>query len=199
MGKKNKIKSVEAPWVETDIAELGDGRLNPEEAIAQEREKGLKAASVFKIPGQDELSNPDRSSGPRIHWRELWRRLERMNSKLKAQDSRVYGNDTVALYFPKTDAEKINDGSFVALASTDKEKFHRDHKYVGGFDKTYLPFYSHVQLDTSLLPTREIRGVMSVLLMLLRAKIITLEQVKQEFSDPAGDKRGERFLSQAVQ
>ncbi len=194
-----KKPSTKAPLVQTDIHELGDERLNPEEAVHRERESLLKLAATRAIPGQKELENPDRSSGPRIYWRELLKRLQRMAPGLRFKDSSVDGKVTIALYYPKTDAEKINDGSFVTIAVTDREKFHRDHKYVGGFDKDYLPYYSHVTLDSSRLPVREVRGVMTVLLMLLKSKVITMEQVRKEFADPAQDQRGDRFMEQTAE
>jgi len=181
-----------------DKHELGDERLSPEESVKREREELLKMASRFRIPGQAELEDPKRSEGPKIHWKQLLYRLQKICPPLRMKDSRVEGMETIALYYPKTDAEKVNDGSFVTLALTEKEKFFRDYKYVGGFDKAWLPFYSHVKLDTSLLPTREVRGVMTVLLMLIRAKAITLEQVIGEFGDPNDDSRSDRFLKQAV-
>lgn len=183
--------------IQPDKNELGDKRLNPEEAVKREREELLKVASRFKVSHQDELSDADRSSGPKIYWRQLLYRLQKLNPLLRYKDSRVDGKDTVALYFPKTDAEKINDGSFVTIALTEKERFFRDYRYVGGFDKDYLPFYSHLILDTSLLPTREVRGVMTVLLMLIKSKVITLEQVKAEFGNPADDQRSDIFMEQA--
>lgn len=186
-----------------DKQELGDKRLNPEEAVKREREDLLKMASKYRIPGQAELEDPKRSEGPKIPWRQLLYRLQKLSPKLRVKDSRVDGVDTVALYYPKTDAEKLNDGSYFEISIDDvgnpqrfRDKFFRDHKYVGGFSKDYLPFYSHVKLDTSLLPTREVRGVMTVLLMLIRSNVITLEQVKQEFGDPQEDVRSDRFMEQ---
>jgi hypothetical protein len=185
--------------VEPDFNEIGDKRLNPEEVVAREREKALKAAATRAIPGQKELENPERSAGPRIHWRQLIYRLQKMAPGLRTKDSEVYGKKTIALYWPKTMAEKLNDGSFVLIAASDRDKFHRDHKYVGGFNKEELPFYSHVILDSSRLPVREVRGVATILLMLIRAKVVTFDQVKKEFGDPAEDSRGSRFLEQTTE
>jgi hypothetical protein len=193
---EKKKRYFKAPLVQTDIHELGDERLDPAESVHREREALLKLAATRAIPGQKELEDPDRSSGPRIYWRELLRRLEKIAPGLRSRDSGVDGKDTIALYYPKTWGEKINDGSFVTIGASDREKFHNDHRYVGGFDKDYLPFYSHLTLDSSGLPVREVRGVMTVLLMLVRSKIITIEQVRSEFGNPAEDQRGERFLSQ---
>lgn len=184
-----------APYVETDIRNLGDKHkiLSPQEAVAAEREALLDLTSVKKIWRQDELEDSDRSSGPRIPWNQFLMRLQKLNPKIQAKDSNVYGNPTIALYYPKTEAEKIEDGSAFQVALTDRDKFHRDHRYVGGFDKTELPFYSHVTLDTSHLPVREVRGVMTVLIMLIRARLLTLEQVKKEFGARVEDQRSDRF------
>lgn len=193
---KTDKEKLSAPLVETDINELGDKRLNPEEAVFREREELLKITATRKIPGQAELENPDRSSGPKIHWRQLLYRLEKIAPAIRVKDSHVGGQQTIALYWPKTLSEKFNDGSFSILCTTDNERFHRDHKYVGGFNKDWLPFYSHVTTDSSGLPVREIRGVMTVLLMLARSKVVTFEQIKAEFGDPSEDRRSDRFLSQ---
>ncbi len=191
-------KQPDAPLVVTDNRELGDKHkiLSPQEAVYAKREALLKEASKFKIGGQAELEDPDRSSGPRIPWQQLLMRLQKICPALRAKDGHVDGKDTIALYYPKTDAEKINDGTMWEVATTEKQRFHRDHKYVGGFDKDYLPWYSHVKLDSSHLATREVRGVMTVLLMLVRAKVITPEQVVKEFGDPAADQRSGRYLEQ---
>lgn len=187
-----------APLVETDIRNLGDKHkiLSPQEAVHAEREALLKKASAFKIWRQDELEDPDRSSGPRIPWQQFLHRLQMMNPKIQAKDGIVYGIPTIALYYPKTETEKINDGTAFEVCITEQQKFHRDHKYAGGFNKQELPFYSHVTLDSSHLPMREVRGVMTVLIMLIRAKVITMEQVKREFGDPANDQRSDRFFEQ---
>lgn len=182
--------------IEPDKNELGDKRLNPEEAVKKEREALLQLASRFKIPGQDELADPDRSSGPKMPWQELVFRLQKLNPKLQAKNSNVHGVPTIAIYYPKTESEKLNDGSYFEVAITEKQKFHRDNKYVAGFDRAFLPQYSHVLTDTSGLPTREVRGVMTVLLMLVRAGVLTHEQIKQEFQDPANDQRSGRYFEQ---
>lgn len=184
--------------VEPDINEIGDKRLNPEEAVARERESLLNMASHYAIPGQKQLEDPKRSSGPKIYWSEFLRRLMKLAPEIRPKHGKVYGKPTIALYVPKTDVEKLSDGSYFALSTTEPERFARDYRYVTGFNQDWLPFYSHVETDTSGLPTREIRGVMTVLLMLIRSKVITFEQVKKEFGDPREDQRSDRFMKQIV-
>lgn len=187
-----------APLVETDIRNLGDKHkiLSPQEAVCAEREALLKQVEPKKIWHQAELEDTDRSSGPRMPWQQLLYRLQKLNPRIKAKDGRVYEKDTIALYYPKTTLEQINDGSMFELAADDRAKFHRDHKYVGGFNKEPLPMYSHVMLDASKLPVREVRGVMTILIMLVRGGIITTEQVKTEFGDPSNDQRSDRYFEQ---
>jgi hypothetical protein len=167
--------------IETDINELGDKRLNPEEAVFREREELLKKASVYKISGQAELEDAERSAGPRITWRDFLRRLSRCNPHLLFKDAQ--GGNHIAIYRLKYREERERDGY-----DPTKAEWWNDHKYVGGFQKIDLPEYSHLILDSSNLPIREYRGWRSVLMALIKNHAISYNDAKKEF----GDARGER-------
>lgn len=178
LGKNNK-----APMVETDIHELGDKRLNPEEGVIKERESLLKKASVYKCEDQDELQNEKRSEGARLSFSELVLRLQKIAPELQYRDGSP-GN--VALYFPRT-AEQLD----AALREGGQNDiFFIFNKYVGGFPKEELPEWGYLDIDTSLIATREhLRGWRTVLIGLIRAGVISYQQAIEEFGDPATDPR----------
>lgn len=169
--------------VETDINELGDKRLNPEEGVIKEREALLKKASVYKIEDQGELQNEKRSEGSRLAFSQLLQKLQRIAPDLQARDG-LPGN--VALYYPRT-AEQLD----AALREGGQnDLFFIFNKYVGGFPKEELPEWGYVDIDTSLIATREhLRGWRTVLIGLIRAGVISYQQAIDEFGDPATDPR----------
>jgi hypothetical protein len=169
--------------VQTDKNELGDVRLSPEEAVYREREELLKLASTRKIGGQAELEDAERSAGPRISWQEVIRRLRLCNPKLHFADSQ--GGAHIAVYRLKNRAE-------AADHEYDPEKFDwwNDHIYVTGFPKQDMAEYSHVVLDSSNLPVREIRGWRSVLIALIKASAISHESTLKHFGEAIGARSG---------
>ena len=168
--------------------QLGDEHLNPEEAVIHEREDLLRMAAKCKIHGQEELEDTDRSAGPRLYYAEILRRLRILNPRLAVLDG-IEGN--VALYRPlepwEYDPEQWDE---------EKPDWFNQYKYVGGMAKNWLPEYSHVLLDTSNLPTREIRGWRSVLLALIKSRTIAVEGAIQQFGDPSNDQRSGRWEEQ---
>lgn len=189
LGLKNQ-----APMVETDIHELGDKRLNPEEGVIKEREALLTKASKYRIYGQDELEDPDRALGPKLSYTEVISRIRRAQPQLKAIDGSP-GN--IALYFPR------NPKDYAATCQewdwehdSLKDPFFRYNRYVGGFPKHELPEYSTVDIDTSLLPTREKRGWRSVLITLVKQGVMSYGEAIAEFGDVGTDRRGWRWNEQ---
>lgn len=164
-----------------DINELGDKRLNGAENVAKQRELALKQASANRIEGQDELEKQERSAGPRLHFSEIIKRIRECNPHIQAIDGSP-GN--VALYIPK----KSDDMDYGE--PDPKGEFFTDHKYAGGMPKDWLPEFSHVVLDTSLLPVREIRGWRSVLITLIRAGAISYRQAVNQFGEARGQWSG---------
>lgn len=173
--------------IQPDIHELGDKRLNPEEAVIKERNELLGIAAKKKIHGQAELENPERSGGPKMPWQEVLRRIRKCNPEIRAKDG---SPGSIALYRPKRPWEyELSD--FVEIPPNGL--FFRDHKYVGGFEKQPMPEYAHVTLDSSHLPLREVRGWRSVLMALIKAKAVTYEKVCRQFGEPTGSRSGRWF------
>ncbi len=168
--------------------QLGDEHLNPEEAVIREREDLLRMSAKAKIYGQEELEDTDRSAGPRLYYAEILRRLRILNPRLAVLDG-IEGN--VALYRPLEPWEYDPE-----TWDAEKPDWFNQYKYVGGMKKAWLPEYAHVLLDTSNLPTREIRGWRSVLLALIKSRTITVEGAIQQFGDPSNDQRSGRWDEQ---
>jgi hypothetical protein len=191
-----------APMVEVDRHELGDERLNPEENVARLREDILKQESKKKIWGQEELEDPERSSGPCIQWDRLIGRLKRCNPGIQVRDG-IPGN--VALYFRKR-PDEYTEADDVVLTNPElaramnipvpEDDFFVHHKYVGGFEMKPMPEWAHVTLDSSEIAHREVRGWRSVLLALIKARVITYEAAVAEFGDPQADSRSGRWFDQ---
>lgn len=189
LGTKNR-----APLVETDIHELGDKRLNPEEGVIRQREELLAKAGKYRIYGQDELENPERALGPKLQYTEIISKLRRIAPKLKAIDGSP-GN--IALYFPRNDKDlEATAREWDWEHDQKKDPFFRLNRYVGGFPKGDLAEYSTVDIDTSLLPTRENRGWRSVLITLIKQGVISYSDAVSEFGDVGHDKRGWRWNEQ---
>jgi hypothetical protein len=198
-----RARSVDAPHVETDIHELGDKRLNPEEVVAREREDLLRIESKKKIWGQEELEDPERSSGTRLQWQEVIRRIQLCNPGIRVKDSQ--GGNAVALYLRKRNDEYTESDEIMLTAPeiaramnipVPEDDFFIHHRYLTGFDKHPMPEYSHVTLDSSHIAHREYRSWRSVLLALIKARAITYASTIQHFGDPESDKRSGRWDEQ---
>lgn len=183
--KKLKPKNG-APYVETDIHELGDKRLSPDEAVIREREDLIKVVSAKKIAGQEGLEDSERAGGARMAWTEVIRRLQKINSEIQARDG-ISGH--IALYRPKRrdeyqpmDWEQVPPGG----------PFFRDHVYVYGMEKQPTPEWSVVTLDNAGLPERERIGWRSVVLAFIKSGAIPYRNACEEFGDPSSDLRAYR-------
>jgi hypothetical protein len=178
--------------IETDRNQLGDKHLSPEEAVIREREQLLAMEAKKKIWGQAELEDSNRSAGPRLYYTEIIQRLLKLNPSLIIRDG---SDNRVAIYRPKWHDE-YDWEQFDWHAPT---SWRWDFEYVTGMEKGYLPQYSHVELDTSNLVKREIRGWRSVLIALIKAKAISYRGAIKEFGDPAEDQRSGRWFEQLIQ
>jgi hypothetical protein len=175
--------------IQPDSSELGDGRLSPEESVIKEREDLLRKEARKKIWGQAELEDPGRSAGPRLYYTEIIRRLLKLNPELMIQDG---SKDQVAIYRPKRQDE-YDWEQFDWSAPT---SWRWDFEYVTGMEKGWIPQWAHVELDTSNLAKREIRGYRSVLIALIKARAISYRGAIQEFGDPSDDQRSGRWFEQ---
>jgi hypothetical protein len=173
--------------IQPDINELGDQRLSLDEANIRERESLLKKASVHKISGQAELEDPDRAAGPRLNYREIIRRIQNINPSIQVREG---SPGSVAIYRLKSNREIAED-----VHETERT-FFTDHVYVTGMEKDWLPEFAYVVLDTSNLPTREIRGWRSVLIALVKSRAISYASAVEAFGEPYYDQRSKRWYEQ---
>lgn len=176
--------------VQTDIHELGDGRLNPEESVAKHREELLAIEAKKRLYGQEELEDPSRALGPRLQFTSFISRLRRLIPSLKVLDG---SPGSVALYVPLTQHELAE--AMLAWRN-DRDIFFLHHKYVGGFQKIELQEYSTVDIDSSRLATKEHRGWRSVLINLITQEVVSYRAVVKEFGDTGSDQRGWRWREQ---
>jgi hypothetical protein len=187
------MPEIEAPYVETDKRMLGDSHLNPEEAVFREREKCLKEASKYRIANQDELADAKRSEGSRLSFSAVLAKLQKIVPGLVARDGSP-GN--LALYYPKT-AKQLDEALREGGTS---DEFFIFNRYVGGFPKEELPEWGYVDIDTSLIATREhLRGWRTVLIGLMNAGILSYADATREFGDPAMDKRNTVWMTKTLE
>ncbi len=74
--------------------------------------------------------------------------------------------------------------------------WYADYKYIGGFPKHDLPEWSHVLIDSSHLPTREVHGWRSILVSAIKSGAISYNAAVREFGNPESDQRSTRWYSQ---
>jgi hypothetical protein len=194
--KKKFKKSGVAPLVEPDKNELGDKRLDPTENNAKLREELLATDAKKKYWHQEELEDPDRTSGARIEPGAFLARISKLSPQLKIRDGVKGENgtpDSVALYFPRDQVE-LDEALRGGYCGDDE--FFIFHKYVGGFPMRPLQEYAGVVLDSSQVAVREYRGWRTVLIQLIKAKVITYAQAIKEFGDPSGDQRARFWFDQ---
>lgn len=180
--------------VQPDINELGDKRLSPEEGVIKLRQECLEQAAANRIPFQKELEDQERSAGPRLYYTEIIQRIRKAAGYTADGNPRIQILDgspgNVAIYRIKHRGEY--DGSEFLETRRPPNGLHRDffkdHVYVTGMPKDWLPEYSHVILDTSLLPVREIRGWRSVVMALVKSGALTYQQAINQFGEANGQR-----------
>lgn len=179
---------------EPDKRMLGDSHLDARENVIKLREMCLKFASRYITVDQEELQNAGRSEGTRLPYTELLKRLRKICPTLTVKEGSP-GN--LALYYPRTSDElyeALTDGGY----STDV--FFIFNKYVGGIPKEELPEWGYVDIDTSLIATREhIRGWRTILIGLLLAGAVSYAEAVKEFGDPALDKRNSVWMKKTLE
>lgn len=169
-----------APIVVPDINELGDKRLDPAENLAKIKEDNLKLFGVHKLPGQELLENTDMALGKPLDWREFVRKLETLRTPYRMW---------------------VHDGGYpnaIAIHVWRQKDNGQGPEYMwdycGGFIKGMLPEFSAVKLDQHNLPIEEaaagLRGWRSVLLGLIKNKVVTFNEVVRVFGDAQGQRSG---------
>jgi hypothetical protein len=177
-----------------DRSLLNDGRIDEHESLAKIKEGNRKLVEKFRMPGQAELEDVDRSSGARMSYREIIRRLRNINLNIKAVDG---SPDSIALYVLKTRKEMAES----ANEPNDPTKYdwYKDFKYVTGCPKGFIPEYGAVTVDERGVAKREEpRGWRSLLIALVKSRAITYQQAQEEFG-PAMGKRSWRYEEQLQQ
>lgn len=168
--------------------QLGDKHLDPKEAVAREREELTKAIAPRKAYGQEELDKPDRSQGARLYYSVLLRKLKAVYPNFLVKDG-IPGN--VAVYRPKTESEKINDGYDLS-----RPQWHNESKYVTGFPKDWIPEWGHYLNDPDGIAEREVRGWRSILIAMIKQGLITYAAAIKEFGNPEHDQRNRFWFEQ---
>lgn len=168
--------------------QLGDKHLDPKEAVAREREELTKAIAPRKAYGQEELDNSGRSQGARLYYSVLLRKLKTVYPNLLVKDG-IPGN--VAVYRPKTESEKINDGYDLS-----RPQWHNESRYVTGFPKDWIPEWGHYLNDTDGIAEREVRGWRSILIAMIKQGLITYAAAVKEFGNPEHDQRSRFWFEQ---
>jgi len=158
--------------IQTDIAELGDGRLDAKEGLAKIKEDNQRLLDTKKIPDQKELENSEAALGQVLPTNEFIRLLIRICPGLLVEKG-GYPNAVALRMF--VNGEK---------------------KYVTGFELGYIPEYSSVLTDENGLPVKEVRGWRNVLVALLKQGLINTEILKREFGPAANNVHGKFFESQ---
>src|SRR5690348_13218553 len=181
---------------QTDKAELGDQRLDPKENVAKLREICLKDASKYRIGNQDELTDAKRSTGARLNYTEILTRLQKIVPDLVAKEGSP-GN--LALYCPRT-IDQVDAAIREGSGGSGKDLFFLLNRYVGGMPKEELPEWGYLDIDTSLLATREhLRGWRTILIGLIRAGVLSYDAACAEFGDPANDPRNVEWMKKTLE
>jgi hypothetical protein len=175
--------------IETDINELGDKRLNEEEAVIRLRETCINQASGFRIEGGLDLEDVDRTRGPRYQFAEFISKLKRAAPELQVRDGSP-GN--VALYFPRN-LKELEKATIEWDPLSKQDRFFLRHKYVSGLPKQPIQEYSSVEVDNTFSPKREIRGWRTILIALIQQGCCSYKNATKEFGDVGTDKRGWRW------
>jgi len=169
---------------------LGDTHLDAVENLAKLKEGNAKLVEGQKLRGQAELEDPNRASGPRMFYRELISRIQRIGPGVRVREG---SEGAIALYILKTRQEReIED----ERGKSPHGSFFDDHKYVGGFLKDYLPEYGCIKTDDRGRPDREDpRGWRSILIGLIKSGAITYKGAIEEFGQARGP-RSNRWFEQ---
>ena len=168
--------------------QLGDTHLDWNEFVVKEREYLRSLISHREAFGQKDIEKVERSEGSRLYYSVLLRKLRNIYPQLMVKDG-IPGN--VALYRPKTQAEIINEGYDLAVP-----KWYSEYKYFTGFPKGAIPEWGHYINDTDGIAEREVRGYRSVLIAMVKQRLVTYEKVVDEFGDPIHDQRSKYWFEQ---
>ena len=176
-----KQRKQKAPAVFADSGHLGDRKLDGRGVVDKAAEENQAMTDKFRIAGQEELEDQERSAGPRMEPSEFIRRVKKENSQIIVRDGGVPGAVQLKVYVEPHLREEGNEN----------EPF----KYVAGFQWEPLPEFAHIITDSRGLPKKEYRGWRSVLISLIKSRALTYQQAVTQFGEPRGQ-RAERWFSE---
>ena len=150
---------------------LGDKKINLTEGLAKIKEDNQKIVDTKKIQNQSLLENQDMAVGRAMQPSEFIRLLQKMNPKIIVEKG-GYPN-CVAVRYPTW--------------NEDEKELQR--KYISGFPvNEVMQEFSHITVDDKGLPHREVRGWRTVLIALIKAGILSFQDVKAVFGDATGQR-----------
>ena len=157
----------------TCITELFNSRVGGDEAVSKLKEENDAQREKFRLPGQEERKRADLRWGRAMHSSELITRLRRLIPSLYVQNGNIPG-----------------DLSLYDVRNTRVE-------YLGYMHEGEMPEFSIVHTDRDDMPVREQRGWRTVLLRLVRAKVLTEQQVNEAFGEPCSGEAS-RFYREEI-
>lgn len=156
--------------IQPDRNELGDRRLDPKESLAKIKADNIALRAKHKIKGQAQLEDEVAALGNPMGFSEFILKLRKLNPALIIQDG-GYPNAVAVRIFRDN-----GDGEGPRLT------------YLTGFLKEVLPEYSSVTTDEHGVAQNEKRGWRSVLLMLLKQRVLSYPDVVRVFGDAVGQR-----------
>jgi len=145
-----------------DSTHLGDKKLSAEEKLKQSFEQTDHMLDRYRLDDHETLKDQAARMGTPMHHNELIRKVTALNASVWAEDSLTNPTTVIGFY------TKLPDGS---------------KKYLGSFEKGFLPEFSYVLVDAADLPIKEKRGWRTVLLRLLKQGVLSWGQIKAAFGD----------------
>lgn len=166
------VLGVEAPVVFPDRHELGDTRLDPKENVAKLKEKITKLRAKDIVPEQPYLLMASAVGKP-MEWRELVRKLKKLNPDLIMLDGGVKNAIQIRVFNPE------------------HEPWEPDTKYVGGFTKTVLTEWDTATTDQWGVANAPVRGWHTVVLRLIEQGLARKSDADRIFGEVSGNQRSE--------
>jgi hypothetical protein len=138
--------------------------------LAKIKEENIALSASRKIPNQAAYESAAAALGNPMEWRELVRRMKKLNPSLVIRDGGM--PNAIAVYIFRDN----HDGDGPRLT------------YISGFDKKVLPEYSSVTVDEHGVALHEVRGWRTVMKKLYEQRCCTWEAAIAVFGDALGQR-----------
>lgn len=148
----------------SDANQLGDGKLSTHEQLLKKFEDTDVMLNRYRFDDHDHLKDVEARLGQQMTHTDLVYKVTKLNPRIWAEDS-------------------INDKNVVGFYTLDAEG---NKKYLVAFEKGFLPEFSYILTDAADLPIKEKRGWRTVLVRLLKSKVLTWKQIMLIFGDTHG-------------